>query len=112
MVGTTSNRDGFGAWVELTAGAVKQIDQVRANSSFESASDPRVHFGLGSATRVDSISIRWPSGKVDTIAAENADQELVVQEGKGIVARNSPAKPAVRHDKRRVREVPPGHKPM
>jgi hypothetical protein len=87
-VGTHSNRDGFGARVQVKAGDLTQAAEVRANSSFESASDPRLHFGLGSATQVDSITIHWPSGKVDTLGPENADQELVVEEGRGIVTRN------------------------
>jgi len=87
-VGTRSNRDGFGARVELKAGGMTQNAEVRANSSFESASDPRLHFGLGSATRVESIVVRWPSGKVDRIEGEAAGQELVIEEGRGVVARH------------------------
>ena len=83
-VGTRSNRDGFGARVEVKAGGLTQTAEVRANSSFESASDPRLHFGLGSATTVDSIVIHWPSGKVDTIGPQPADQELNIEEGKGL----------------------------
>ncbi len=86
-VGTRSNRDGLGARVEVATGAVTQMQEVRANSSFESASDPRLHFGLGDARRVDSISIHWPSGKIETLAPESADQQLTVEEGKGIVQR-------------------------
>ncbi|PYY12342.1 MAG: hypothetical protein DMG69_01505 [Acidobacteria bacterium] len=86
-IGTRSNRDGFGARVEVKAGNLVQTEEVRANSSFESASDPRLHFGLGSAARVDSLVIKWPSGKVDTIGSQDADQELVVEEGKGVVTR-------------------------
>jgi enediyne biosynthesis protein E4 len=85
--GTRSNRDGFGTRVEVTTGKLTQTDEVRANSSFESASDPRLHFGLGSSTRVDSIVVRWPSGKVDQARNEAVDQELVIEEGKGVVAR-------------------------
>jgi enediyne biosynthesis protein E4 len=85
-VGTRSNRDGFGARVEVKAGGMTQTFEVRANSSFESASDPRLHFGLGSATRVDSIVIRWPSGQVDRIGPQTVDQELTIQEEKGVVA--------------------------
>jgi hypothetical protein len=84
-VGTVSNRDGFGAQVEVRAGDLIQTLEVRANSSFESASDPRLHFGLGSHTRVDSVTVRWPSGKVDRIPNQDADQELVLAEGKGVV---------------------------
>jgi enediyne biosynthesis protein E4 len=85
-VGTTSNRDGFGARVEVKAGGLTQYDEVRANSSFESASDPRLHFGLGTATQVDSILVRWPSGKVDSMGSQAADKELLIEEGKGIVS--------------------------
>jgi hypothetical protein len=88
VVGTSSNRDGFGARVQVKAGALTQNEEVRANSSFESASDPRLHFGLGAVTLVDSVIIHWPSGKVDTIESEKADQELVVQEGRGVLNRN------------------------
>ena len=90
-VGTRSNRGGFGARVELTAGSLTQVDEVRANSSYLSASDPRLHFGLGTATRAERIVIRWPSGSTDTLKNEKADQELVVEEGKGVVGRSEPA---------------------
>jgi hypothetical protein len=94
-VGSKSNRDGFGAQVEIKAGGLRQRSEVRANSSFESASDPRLHFGLGSATRLDSISIRWPSGRVETLGPEPADQEISITEGQGISLRESaPASPA------------------
>jgi hypothetical protein len=87
-IGTASNREGFGARVQVKAGGLTQTAEVRANSSFESASDPRLHFGLGAATRIDSITIHWPSGKTDTLGPESADQELVVQEGHGVQARH------------------------
>ncbi len=86
-IGTRSNRDGFGARIEVTAGGLTQMDEVRANSSYLSASDPRPHFGLGESKTVDSIVIHWPSGTVDTIRNEQADQTITVQEGKGIVSR-------------------------
>jgi hypothetical protein len=95
MIGKRSNRDGFGARVEIKAEGLSQTTEVRANSSFESASDPRLHFGLGSATRVDSITVRWPSGAVDRIGPLSADQEVIIEEGNGIVAHSLPrAKPA------------------
>jgi enediyne biosynthesis protein E4 len=83
-VGTRSNRDGFGAHVEVKVGGMIQTLEVRANCSFESASDPRLHFGLESATRVDSIVIRWPSGQIDRVEAQTVDQELAIQEGKAV----------------------------
>ncbi len=51
LVGKPSNRDGFGARVELKAGGLVQMAEVRTNSSFESASDPRLHFGVGQGSR-------------------------------------------------------------
>ena len=100
LVGTRSNRDGLGARVEVKAGSLTQTAEVRANSSFESASDPRLHFGLGAATRVDSVVVHWPCGKVETLGPEAADQELVIEEGRGITGRpaasrapGSPGKP-------------------
>jgi enediyne biosynthesis protein E4 len=90
-IGTVSNRGGFGARVQVKAGGLTQTGEVRANSSFESASDPRSHFGLGAATRVDAITIHWPSGNTDTLGPESADQELLVQEGRGVVARHAAA---------------------
>jgi enediyne biosynthesis protein E4 len=83
--GTRSNRDGFGARVEVKAAGLTQTAEVRANSSFESASDPRLHFGLGSAARVDSITVHWPSGAVDRIGSLAADQEVTIEEGNGVV---------------------------
>ena len=84
-VGMRSNRDGLGARVLVRAGRLNQIAEVRANASFESASDPRLHFGLGEATRVDAIEVRWPSGAVDRIVSLPADKEVTIEEGKGVV---------------------------
>jgi len=85
--GTKSNHDGYGARVELTAGGTTYVDEVRSGSSFVSASDPRLHFGLDNATRVDGIVVRWPSGTIDRVRHEDADQELVIEEGKGVTER-------------------------
>ena len=87
-IGTQSNRDGFGARVEVKCGNLTQWAEVRANASFESASDSRLHFGLGTATQVDSITIRWPSGRVDQLGRLSTDQGIVVEEGKGLVAQS------------------------
>ena len=84
-IGIRSNRDGFGARVEVKAGNHTQSAEVRANSSFESASDSRIHFGLGAYTRVDAINIRWPSGTIDRLGPQTVDHEVVVEEGRGSV---------------------------
>jgi len=83
LVGTRSNRDAYGARVEIVSGGLKQVDEVRANSSFLSASDSRLHFGLGAATRVDQVVIRWPSGLVEKLGQLPVDGELVIREGSG-----------------------------
>jgi len=90
-IGVRSNRDGFGARVEVKAGGVTQVAEVRANSSFESASDPRLHFGLAAADHVDSIVVRWPSGTIDHVGQQRADQQLVIEEGKGLVSQQPSA---------------------
>ena len=92
-VGVRSNRDGFGARVEVKTGALTQVEEARANSSFESASDPRLHFGLGSASLVDSIVVHWPSGAIDRVGPQRADQQVVIEEGKGVVAQPSKRSP-------------------
>ena len=95
-IGVRSNRDGFGARVQVKAGGSTQSAEVRANASFESASDPRLHFGLGPATQVESIVVHWPSGEVDRIGAQGVDRELVIEEGRGVVTGlpSSPKMPA------------------
>jgi enediyne biosynthesis protein E4 len=84
-IGTKSNRSGIGARILCVAGDHRQIDEVRSGGSWASQNDLRVHFGLGPATQVDRLEIRWPSGQVDTVENLAADQLLHVQEGKGVV---------------------------
>jgi enediyne biosynthesis protein E4 len=86
-IGTASNRDGFGARIQVKAGNLVQTAEVRASSSFESASDPRLHFGLGTASHADEIIVRWPSGRVDKTGTEASDQELIIKEGEGVTGR-------------------------
>ena len=62
-----------------------QTDQIRSGGSYLSQSDLRVHFGLGAATRIDSIEVRWPSGATDVIKNLDADKFYSALEGKGIV---------------------------
>jgi enediyne biosynthesis protein E4 len=104
-VGVRSNRDGFGAHVQVKALGLTQSGEVRANSSFESASDSRLYFGLGAATQIDSISVRWPSGAVDRIGPLQADQEITIKEGSGIVPVLAPKPPL---DKKRPTAPTPG----
>jgi len=90
VLGVRSNRDGFGARIQVKAAGLTQSAEVRANASFESASDPRLHFGLGAATSVDSIEVRWPSGAVDKIGPLPANQGITIEEGKGVMPATRP----------------------
>ena len=82
LVGTKSNRDGIGALVTATAGGRKLLRLCHTDGSYMSASDRRVHFGLGAATGVDSLSVRWPSGLVQTVKVPAVDEYITVTEGK------------------------------
>jgi hypothetical protein len=90
LIGTKSNRDGVGARVKVVAGDLVQIDQRKGGMSYQSAQDPRLHFGLGSRTKVDSVEIIWPSGEKTEIKNLKADQIVAIQEGRGIAERNFP----------------------
>ena len=67
LEGRTSNRSAIGATVVVTAGGVRQARAVLSQSSYYSHDDLRVHFGLGSRSRVDEIEVRWPSGQVQRL---------------------------------------------
>jgi hypothetical protein len=85
LIGTKSNRDGIGSVLNLTAGNMVRVDQAKGGTSYMSASDPRIHFGLGKRTMVDSLVITWPSGQVDRLTNIPADSIIAVKEGLGIV---------------------------
>jgi hypothetical protein len=79
--GRTSNRDGIGARIKLTSQpGVVQYNQVTTSGSYASASDKRVHFGLGKNTKISEIEVRWPSGKVQVLRGVTVDQVLKIQE--------------------------------
>jgi hypothetical protein len=77
-----SNRDAVGARVSLTAGGRRQVAQRVGGGSFLSAQDHRLHFGLGEATRVESVEVRWPSGRVDRYTGLPADAAYLLREGR------------------------------
>jgi len=84
LVGTTSNRDGIGARVTVTAGGKTMIRERKGGGSYLSTSDPRIHVGLGAAKVAEKVEIRWPSGKVDVLENIPANHVITVREGKGI----------------------------
>ncbi len=80
-VGTVSNRDGIGARVHLVSqSGASQFATVSTGGSYFSASDKRVHFGLGRDRSVRSIEITWPSGTVQTLRDLAVDRILTVRE--------------------------------
>ena len=89
-IGTTSNRDGVGARVDLDVrGGTKLWQMVRTGSSFASQSELPLTFGLGDAILVDSLRVKWPSGRSETIAGVKANQVVTLKEGSGAI-RTSP----------------------
>jgi len=84
LEGTKSNRSAIGARVLLRYGAKVQAQCVTSQSSYLSANDPRLHFGLGAATTAD-LEIHWPTGASETRSGLRADQLVTVREGDGIV---------------------------
>jgi enediyne biosynthesis protein E4 len=80
LEGTKSNRDGVGANVTIMAGGRRQVAQRCGGGSYQSAHDPRLHFGLGDIGRIDSVVIRWPSGQVDRHTNLAVDTGYVLRE--------------------------------
>ncbi len=84
LVGITSNRDGIGTLVEATAGGETQSQMMRSGSSYLSASELVLTFGLAQREQAETVEIRWPSGQVDKLTNVGAGQTITVTEGKGI----------------------------
>ncbi len=83
LVGTKSNRMAIGARVTVTTGNVKQTDEVRAGGSYLSTSDPRLHFGLGSADSFDRIEVLWPTGLLEQFPGGHGDRFVSLAERSG-----------------------------
>jgi hypothetical protein len=84
--GVKSNRDGIGAIVRVQSSGRKQWNTVRSGSSYCSASDLALTFGLAKSTVVTAIDVEWPSGAKDHVANQPANQFLTIEEGRGVVA--------------------------
>src|SRR5207248_11623977 len=89
LTGTKSNRDGIGATVRLTSGGETQTQMLRSGSSYLSASELVLTFGLGQHDKADTIEIRWPSGPTDRFWGLAAGATVGVTEGKGIASRRA-----------------------
>jgi enediyne biosynthesis protein E4 len=90
LIGTKSNRDGVGARIKISAGDLVQTEQRKGGMSYQSAHDPRLHFGLGQHDHVDKIEIVWPSGAITRLSNIKSDQIIAVREGEGLVDRKFP----------------------
>ena len=90
LEGTKSNRDAVGARVKVIAGDLVSYDERRGGTSYQSARDPRLHFGLGSRSRIDSVEVKWPSGAITKIGKLDADRFVAIKEGEGVIERPFP----------------------
>jgi hypothetical protein len=94
LIGTKSNRDGIGASLKLTSAGFVQLEQAKGGMSYMSASDPRIHFGLGKRMKIEALEIIWPSGQVDRLTNVPIDQIIAIKEGAGIVPHPFPKIPS------------------
>src|SRR6202165_5155812 len=90
LIGTKSNRDGIGASLKLTSDGISHVEQAKGGMSYMSASDPRIFFGLGKRTKIDSLEITWPSGQIDKLKDLPIDKIIAVKEGSGVIPRQFP----------------------
>jgi hypothetical protein len=80
LEGTRSNRSAIGAQVTIHWNGQKQVQEVSGGSGFCAQNQRRLHFGLGKATEVDRVEIRWPSGKIQNLAAPALNQMHKIEE--------------------------------
>jgi len=83
--GPKSPRDAVGATIYLSAGGMRQREDVISGASYLSNNDMRAHFGLGDNATVDQVEIHWPSGAVEKLRLPSTDRIFTVEEGKGII---------------------------
>jgi len=95
LVGTKSNHAAIGARVTILAAGVRQFIEVRDGGSYLSQNDLRQHFGLGTATKLDFVEIRWPNGVVEKLENIAADAIYTIVEGEGIRDTKSLPPPAI-----------------
>jgi uncharacterized membrane protein YraQ (UPF0718 family) len=85
-VGAASNRDGIGTRIELIVDGTTQIREIAAGGSQMGQNMLEAHFGLGKAEVVESITLRWPSGQVQTLTGVDVNQRLTIAEPSGETA--------------------------
>lgn len=84
LVGTKSNKNGYGAVIKVTTNSLVQTKTVKSNCSYCSQSQPAVTFGLGKTAQLESVGIIWPSGLRETYEGIGVDQAFTAVEGQGI----------------------------
>jgi len=82
LVGVKSNRDAMGTRVRVVAGGISQIREIAGGGSYLSQSDLRAHFGLGKATRAETVEVQWPSGQRQVFRNVDADKFYRIEEGR------------------------------
>ena len=91
LIGDTSNRDAIGARVTITAGGESYMREVNGGNGYAGQSATRLHFGVGRAERLDSVSIRWPNGQVEQLppaqVATLLNRVSYIREGKGVISK-------------------------
>lgn len=92
----TSRRDAIGAQITVSAGKLKQIDEIRSGGSFLSQNDFRLHFGLG-LVKTASVSVRWPDGKIENMTDVSTGEIVTIQEGMGVTHKQPFVKRAGAH---------------
>ncbi len=85
LLGVQSNSNGIGARVEIHGVWGKQIRDVQSGMGFRHMGTLNPHFGIGQATDIDSVIVRWPSGQVDVICNPEINSTLFIEEGSGAV---------------------------
>jgi hypothetical protein len=84
MVGTKSNRMGIGVRITISTAAMEQVDEIRGGGGYNSSNDTRLHFGLGQATTINRIEVRWPSGLKQQFQNIAADAIYEINEAQGL----------------------------
>jgi len=82
-----SPRDAIGAIVYVTTGKLRQRQDVISGGSYASQNDMTLHFGLGAATALDKLEIKWPDGSTESVTVPGIDRKLTITEAKGVSIR-------------------------
>ena len=92
--GAGKPRDAVGTVILVTTGKISQRGDVLSGGSFASSSDPRVHFGLGDAAKIDSVEVRWSGGgPIEKLVVPGVDRILTIEQGRGVTHEDCPKCP-------------------